>query len=172
VEAIANTSRELLQALDEIVWVVNPRNDDLEHLAGYLEQYAQEYFQPTPVDCEVSVPRNLPAVPLPAEVRHNVFLAFEEALGNVLKHAGASRVEIAMSPAPDGFEIRVDDDGLGMPPRPEPDAPGHDGLANMNARLDAAGGWCRIGPSPAGGTRVQLHFAFQPAAAGTKGAPP
>ena len=38
VTAIADNSRELLQALDEIFLAVNPRNDNLEHLAGYLEQ--------------------------------------------------------------------------------------------------------------------------------------
>ena len=33
--------------MDEIVWVVNPRNDTLENLATYLSHYAVEYFQNT-----------------------------------------------------------------------------------------------------------------------------
>jgi hypothetical protein len=36
IESIAQTSRELLQTMDEIVWVVNPRNDTLENLVAYL----------------------------------------------------------------------------------------------------------------------------------------
>ena len=114
VEAIADTSRELLQALDEIVWAVNPRNDNLEHLAGYLEQYAREYFLQTPVECVITVPPSLPAVELTAEVRHNVFLAFEEALGNTLKHANPSRVNITMTVRGEEFEIVVQDDGRGF----------------------------------------------------------
>ena len=78
--SIANTSRDLLQSLDEIVWAVNPHNDTLEHLAAYLGHYATEYLQNTAVDCELHIPQGLPHHPLSAEARHNLFLAFEEAL--------------------------------------------------------------------------------------------
>ena len=94
VDSIAATSRDLLKALDEMVWVVNPHNDTLENLASYLTQYAREYFQETPVECDLRVQSELPPLNMSAEFRHNVFLAFEESLSNVLKHARASRVEV------------------------------------------------------------------------------
>ncbi|HEX5222049.1 MAG TPA: two-component regulator propeller domain-containing protein [Verrucomicrobiae bacterium] len=97
IESIATTSRELLQTLDEIVWAVNPRNDSLEHLAAYLSHYAAEYFQNTEVQCEMRLPRDLPHVPLSAELRHNLFLAFEEVLNNALKHSGATKVSVEMA---------------------------------------------------------------------------
>ena len=168
VEAIASTSRELLQALDEIVWAVNPRNDNLEHLAGYLEQHAREYFQKTEIVCEIQVPPQLPSFQLSAEVRHNVFLAFEEALNNTLKHARASRVGINMQLTPGAFEIHVEDNGQGFAPgvglKPE-----QDGLANMRARLQAVGGSCEISSQPGRGTRILLRFPLKQPPAGDTG---
>jgi len=125
IESIATTSRELLQTLDEIVWAVNPRNDSLEHLAAYLSHYAAEYFQNTEVQCEMRLPRDLPHVPLSAELRHNLFLAFEEVLNNALKHSGATKVSVEMSMGlrraegatkrgAESFQITVADNGRGF----------------------------------------------------------
>jgi len=158
VEAIATTSRELLQALDEIVWAVNPRNDNLEHLAGYLEQYAREYFHGTSLGCLIIVPDQLPKATLSAELRHNVFLAFEEALSNVLQHSGASRVRIEMGLQGDTFEILVADDGEGIQHKVEAGKPGHDGLRNMRERLRVVGGACQITSESGTGTAVHLRF--------------
>jgi len=158
VAAIADTSRELLQALDEIVWAVNPRNDNLEHLVGYLEQYAREYYLQTPVDCTITVPPTLPQVELSAEHRHNVFLAFEEALGNTLKHADPSHVEITMAVRGAEFEIRVADDGRGFAASDAEARTGQDGLANMRARLETVGGKCVTESQPGQGTVVRLTY--------------
>jgi ligand-binding sensor domain-containing protein/signal transduction histidine kinase len=156
VEAIAGTSRELLQALDEIVWAVNPRNDNLEHLVGYLEQYAKEYFQMTPVECSVIIPPILPTVELTAEFRHNVFLAFEEALGNTLKHADPKRVRIEMNIRDDVFVILVQDDGKGFTSAKPGAKPGRNGLLNMQARMGTIGGECETDSHPGEGTKVYL----------------
>jgi len=173
VEAIANTSRELLQALDEIVWAVNPRNDNLEHLAGYLEQHAREYFQGTAVDCAITVPDQLPEVPLSAELRHNVFLAFEEALSNALQHAGATRVGIDMTLKPHAFAILVRDNGAGFVCPAAPSNSGrHDGLRNMRDRLRAVGGRCTVTSEPGKGTSVCLEFpldGFRPSVENRRG---
>ncbi|MGH8022528.1 MAG: triple tyrosine motif-containing protein, partial [Limisphaerales bacterium] len=97
IDSIAQTSRELLKTMDEIVWAVNPRNDNLENLANYLAHHAIEYFQNTAVECDLRLPRETPHYPLSSETRHNLFLAFEEALNNVLKHSTATRVKVEMN---------------------------------------------------------------------------
>ena len=50
---IFNTVQEITQAMDEIVWTINPKNDTLDQLANYIFQYAQEYFQDTGVSCRL-----------------------------------------------------------------------------------------------------------------------
>lgn len=165
-DSIAGTARRLLQSLDEIVWVVNPRNDTLEHLAGYLAQYTSEYLQNTTVTYDLRLPPDLPAHPVSAEVRHNVFRAFEEALGNALKHSGASRVGVALTLADREFQIRVTDNGRGFTPGSAAAGPGGDGnaaprragtgLRGMHARLTDLGGRCEIQSQPGEGAIVTL----------------
>jgi signal transduction histidine kinase len=165
IAAISNTSRELLQTLDEIVWAVNPHNDTLEHLAAYFSQYAAEYFHNTTVECDLRLPRKIPLHPLSAETRHNLFLSFEEALNNVLKHSGAKQVRVLMAVQPTAFEINIADNGRGFDTsarRAEPTQPnrgrGGNGLGNMRQRLAQVGGRCQIQSQPGQGTTVSLHI--------------
>jgi ligand-binding sensor domain-containing protein/signal transduction histidine kinase len=164
--SIANTSRELLQSLDEIVWAVNPHNDTLEHLAAYLGHYATEYLQNTSVECELHIPQNLPHHPLSAEARHNLFLAFEESLNNALKHGRAARICVNMQAGPDHFEINVEDNGCGFDvaavtsAKPGATSPAEkrvgNGMQNLQQRLADVGGTCRIRSQPGHGTTVTL----------------
>ncbi|HWD21216.1 MAG TPA: two-component regulator propeller domain-containing protein [Verrucomicrobiae bacterium] len=166
--SISNTSRELLQSLDEIVWAVNPRNDTLEHVVAYLGQYASEYLQNTSVECELKIPRGLPERTFSAEARHNIFLAFEEALNNALKHGRARRVSIEMRVSAGHIEIVLNDDGCGFDPAlaGAVSGPGDrlgNGLRNMRQRLAALGGRCDIRSRPGQGTTVTLSIPLPPA---------
>jgi len=158
IDSIATTSRELLKALDEIVWAVNPQNDSLEHLAAYLCQYAREYFENTTVECDVRMQSELPHVEMSAEIRHNLFLAFEESLNNVLKHSKASRLSIDISTDADCLHIRIRDNGCGFEEATAHagKATGGNGLPNLRQRLSSAGGECRIESSPNRGTCISL----------------
>jgi ligand-binding sensor domain-containing protein/signal transduction histidine kinase len=165
-DAIAGTSRDLLQTLDEIVWAVNPHNDTLEHLAAYLGQYATEYLQNTAVECELHIPRGLPHHPLSAEARHNLFLAFEESLNNALKHGHPTRIRVDMQIAPRRFEIIIEDNGRGFESSTDALASGAEannsglngnGLQNMRQRLAILDGQCTIVSRPGHGTTVRLR---------------
>jgi signal transduction histidine kinase len=159
---IAQTSRELLQTMDEIVWVVNPRNDTLDNLVTYLNHYATEYFQNTPIECELRLPPEIPHFPLSSEVRHNLFLTFEEALNNVLKHSAASKVRVEMKVSHTEFQMEITDNGHGFDPSLTSDQTvGNrvgNGLKNMQQRLTEIGGECRITSPPGAGTTVSVRI--------------
>jgi signal transduction histidine kinase len=166
ITSISDASREVLHSLDEIVWAVNPQNDTLEHVASYIGQYAEEYFQMTGIQCELDIPAQLPAYPLSSQVRHHLFLATHEALTNILKHSGATRAKIAMDCRNTEFEIDISDDGKGFDlPAAKLKAesaatPSGDGLSNMRQRLADMGGRCEIVSAPGKGTRVRFVIAL------------
>ena len=91
--------------MGEVVWAVNPEHDTFDSLANYLSQYAQNFLRVAGIRCRLEMPVQLPTQPVSAEVRHNLFLAFKEALNNVVKHAAASEVQIALIPDDSGFEL-------------------------------------------------------------------
>lgn len=157
INAIAETSRDLMATLDELVWAVNPRNDNLEHLATYLGRYADEYFQMTAIECRLEIPQEIRACQLTSEVRHHLFLAFKESLNNVLKHAQATRVQIDMSEGPSVFEIDITDNGCGFSiEKLQTARRDGNGLINLKLRLQSIGGDCIISSSPGKGTTVRL----------------
>ncbi len=162
--SIAESSRELLKTMDEIVWVVNPRNDTLENLTGYLSAYAIEYFQNTPIECEMRLLKDIPSFPLSSETRHNLFLAFEESLNNVLKHSAAGKVKVEMAVSAREFELKITDDGIGFDAFAMAAMNSHDrngggnGLKNMRQRLSTVGGECILSSIPGKGTAIVLRI--------------
>ncbi len=163
---IYSTARDVTRALDEIVWAVDPRHDTLDSLVGYMGKYAQDLLGSAGIRCRLDFPVDLPAWPITAEVRHNLFLAFKEALNNAVRHAAATEVRIALSLRSDAFVLMVGDNGRGLGTRPagssEPGriAAGH-GLANLERRLARIGGRCEISGGTGGGTNVALVVGVQ-----------
>lgn len=151
---ISATARETATALDEIVWAANPSNDTLDSLVTYACKYAQEYVQVAGLTYRLDVPEQLPATPLPPDVRHNVFLAFKESVNNVVKHAQASTVKVRVRLTENRFTVEVEDDGRGLPPGAQ--NKGRNGLRNMRKRMEDVGGEFAVVPAPERGTVVRL----------------
>lgn len=160
-DRIYGTARELTRAMDEIVWAVNPRHDTLDSLASYLGRFAQDFLGTAGLRCRLDVPVQLPAWPLTAEIRHNLFLAFKEALNNVLKHAAARQVSVSLVLYPAAFAVTVEDDGAGFAPGEFQAAAAVEtrgnGITNMRRRLADIGGRCEIDSQPGKGTRLRFH---------------
>jgi signal transduction histidine kinase len=166
VDQIYSTARELTRSMDEIVWAVNPQHDTLDSLVTYLGRFAQHFLAAAGIRCRLDAPLDLPALPLTAEIRHIVFLAFKEALHNVVKHAQATEVRLSLELRPEGFMLVIADNGRGFtwPPDQAPATEPADGqrlasgngLRNMQKRLEEIGGACGWDTAPGEGTRAKL----------------
>ena len=160
-DQIHNTARELTRAMSEVVWAVNPRHDTLDSVAAYLEEFGQNLLRTAGIRCKMDMPSQFPARVITAEVRHNLFLAFKEALHNAIKHSGASEVRISLAVKPAAFILTVEDNGnkfasetlLAGTPHGQPQGSGN-GLANMRQRLAEIGGRCEIERASGKGTKV------------------
>jgi signal transduction histidine kinase len=99
----------------------------------------------------------------PPEVRATLFRIAQEAVANVRKHAGATRIELSLRSTGDGVRLLVADDGRGLDAldlaSPEP---GHLGIPAMVERAELAGGWCRVDGARDKGTTVECWLPLQP----------
>jgi signal transduction histidine kinase len=93
---------------------------------------------------------------LPAAVDVSVYRIVQEALTNVLKHAGPARAEVAIGCAADIVTVEVTDNGVAEPGR-KALAGGH-GLAGMRERAAVFGGELAAGPRPGGGFAVRARL--------------
>ena len=95
---------------------------------------------------------------LPPAVNVSAYRIVQEALTNVLKHAGPARAEVTVGCAPSAVTIEVTDDGPGNPASPAVKGAGEvgegQGLAGMRERVAVFGGDLRAGPRPGGGFTV------------------
>ncbi len=155
VQKIAETADQTVRALEEIVWAVRPGSDSLQSLVEYIAHFSNELFDGNSTRCRLDLPADLPAIPLPPEMRHNTFLVLKEALTNVLKHAGAKEVHIQAKATARTIEFVVQDDGVGFDPNDVPAGAKHNGLINMHRRATAMESQLSI-EKPVKGTIVRL----------------
>ncbi|MGC5628322.1 sensor histidine kinase [Georgenia sp. Z1344] len=138
--------------------VPQPVDEDLDRLVDQVRDSG----------LAVSVIRLGASRPLPAGAGLMVFRIAQEALTNVLKHAGpAVAVTMLVQWTDDGLTLQIDDDGRGAAARG--DGQGQ-GLVGMRERASVLGGTLRAGPRPGGGFRVRLELPVRPGAAASASA--
>jgi len=157
---ISTAAREIIQSLDETVWAVNPRNDNLPHLISYLSEFATEFLAVAGVRCRLDFPDYLPAHPIATEARHNLFMAVKEALNNAVRHARATEVRLRAAVSDEALILTVEDDGRGFEHSSgqKADSISADGLRNMSQRMEEIGGRFNLESTPQKGTKVTLTF--------------
>jgi len=90
------------------------------------------------------------------EIKSLVFRQVSEAITNVEKHSGATRVRVAVKSDGGGIAGSVVDNGRGFIVAERDHLPGHLGLLSLTERALLAGGWCRIASEPGNGTTVEF----------------
>lgn len=156
--SIADATGNVVQAMDEIVWTVNPGNDSLENMASYLLHYVEEFLRDTGITYQLDVPVILPDVTLSADVRHNLFMVVKEALGNAVRHGKPHNISLNLEAENGVLMIGVKDDGIGFALTDT--APGANGIDNMRRRMEAVGGELDLRSTPGRGTDVTLRLRY------------
>jgi signal transduction histidine kinase len=154
-ETIAGKSRTLVNALDEIVWAVDPERDTLASVARYLASYTEEYLAGLQIACRVQIPNSSPNQVISGKVRHQLFLAVKEALNNAIRHGGATEINFRVRVANDQLLILIKDNGSGF------DTSGYSnghGILNLRQRLEHLHGRCELESTPGVGTTVSLQL--------------
>jgi signal transduction histidine kinase len=154
-QSIADKSRTMVYALDEIVWAVDPERDTLGSVARYLASYAEEYLAPLKIGCRVQIPNSFPEQVVSGEARHHLFLAVKEALNNAVRHGSPGEIGFRVRVLEDRLVISISDDGSGFDTLAGSN--GH-GLSNLRNRLEHLHGQCDLQSSPGAGTTVSLEF--------------
>ncbi len=150
--AIQDTGRQSLSDLRRLLGLVRDEESarlaprpGLQELDGLV---AEMRTAGVPIELEIhGTPRELPA-----GVDLSAFRILQEALTNVLKHAGAARARVVVTYAHDAIELEVVDDG-----RTQTRGHGH-GLVGMRERVMLYGGTLEAGPAEDRGYRVRARL--------------
>ncbi len=159
---LAQQARTTVEALDTIVWAVNPRHDTVGGLQDYLCDYAPSYLAGGGMECRMDFRVSHPERPLALAVRHHLLMAAKEALQNAVKHSHGTLCTLTLTDQRNRLELGITDDGQGFGPEP-PTGVSHTGMASMLQRLTEAGGSGEFLPGPdAKGACVRLIVPLEP----------
>ena len=92
----------------------------------------------------------------PADLHAALYRITQEALNNVVRHAGAENAWVALSFEPSAVRLTVRDDGCGFDPSPV--GPTHLGLRSMRERASEAGADLRVVTAPGSGTEIVVEW--------------
>jgi len=157
-DQLSEAARTLVTGLDEIVWAVNPKYDSVASLASYYALFAQRFLNLAGIACRFDTVDELPNFPMASQLRHGIFLAFKEALNNVVRHSGATEVRLGITVNQDQLMISIADNGCGF--EATAGTPGSDGVTGLHERLKKLGGRCVINSHARQGTTVEFSLAL------------
>jgi two-component system sensor histidine kinase UhpB len=155
-DTIGESSRKMLDAMADIVWTINPENDQFEKIILRMRSFAYELLGAKGIDFEFVVDEDVNALKLPMDVRKNLYLIFKEATNNMVKYAGASKAMFAIKGEKDYLSMMIRDNGNGFDINKSTEG---NGIRNMKKRAVEIGARFIIDSAPGSGTTIQLNIA-------------
>ena len=152
-DKISNYTRQSMEAMSDIVWMINARNDLFENIIIRMRELAVELIEAKKCSLYLDIDEHLNTLKLGMNERKNFWLIYKEALNNIVKYAEAKNVWIKLSSSHKSILLTIKDDGKGF------DATilkSGNGLHNMRQRSDAIKATLSISSSIGGGTTIEL----------------
>ncbi|MET9341786.1 sensor histidine kinase [Nonomuraea sp. NPDC003804] len=160
--AIEQTSSRALHEMRAILGVLRDDNGDDGRREPYpgLGQIDELAAKAREAGLEVELEETSPAAPLPSAVGSAAYRIVQESITNVVRHAGPTRVTVALNPGIEALEIRVTDEGSRAAPghRSADPRPAGRGILGMRERCQLLGGELDAGPLPGGGFEVRARL--------------
>ena len=156
---IADTSRDCVDAMSDIVWAINPQRDHLSDLTYRMRRFAEDLLDAKNIDFTIRSTLDEKDMTLGADLRREVYLIFKECVNNLARHSGCRNAGLAFTINGPWLVVSITDDGRGFKVEETNGGGagmGGHGLSSMERRAKALGGTLKINSEPGRGTTVTL----------------
>ena len=152
-QRIGQSAAALSEAMQDIVWAINARYDNLDDLAARMREFGLRIGEARGIRFRDEISSTFSLRHLRPDQRRNIYLIFKEALNNAAKYSECSEIRVRMELNRSKLMLEIKDDGKGF----DPDAvqPGN-GLTNMRQRAAEIGGELDLKTSPGQGVQIEL----------------
>jgi signal transduction histidine kinase len=153
------TAEEVRRTIRDTVRDLWPTELTAEQFENDLRTYAADILQAAELDIAFDIRGDFSALSPP--VRRSLYRISQEALANIVHHAGAHESRICVDVLDGRVQFIVRDDGRGFAPAVilnQPYSENHFGLRGMQERAAALGGTCRIYSQPEAGTSIIIEI--------------
>jgi PAS domain S-box-containing protein len=157
---ITRVSNELVEAMSDIVWAINPKKDHLSDLVQRMRRFASDIFAPCQIRLNLRTHDTDGQIQLGANVRREVFLIFKESVNNIAKHSGCTEARVEFYPEDGSLVLKLIDNGKGFDVATVSEhthsSKGGNGLISMHRRAQELGGSFEITSNSGQGTSTTL----------------
>ncbi|HKR04538.1 MAG TPA: two-component regulator propeller domain-containing protein [Bacteroidia bacterium] len=169
-QQVSSNTDNMMEALSDIVWAINTRNDRFDNVVNRMRAFAIEILEPSNISVQFNISKDISDVHLDMQQRKNIYLIFKEAVNNIVKYSGCKNVLIDISrQGSKTFVMNIKDDGKGFDTSPltplqkrgeyaEEKTLSGNGIRNMKKRAEELGGEMTIDSIHGGGTTLHLKF--------------
>ena len=152
---IGESSRKVIDAMSDIVWTINPDNDNFEKIILRLRSLTYNVLRAKNIEFSSKANDCLATLKLSLEKRRNFYLIFKEALNNLVKYSNANRVQISLLQRGNNVTLLIRDDGIGFDATKKYNG---NGLINIRKRAKEINADLVIESGESIGTSLQLNF--------------
>jgi ligand-binding sensor domain-containing protein len=156
VSEIGEAAREMIEALGENIWAIDPRRDNLRSLATRIRRFAGDLLEARGMAWNLQAPPDPEQVKLSPIERRHLYLIFKEALNNAARHSEATSVTMSIAVAGRHLSAVIRDNGKGFMPPKATESVGRHGLPSMLGRALQLKGELKIDSRAGEGTEIRL----------------
>ncbi|HSK12163.1 MAG TPA: triple tyrosine motif-containing protein, partial [Phnomibacter sp.] len=152
---ISEHTQASMEAMNDIVWMINPRNDRFENIMVRMRMLAAEICEATGYRLHLHLDETLNELKLSMDARKNFYLIFKEGINNIAKYAQGTEMWIDLQKNGGMIILIIRDNGRGF----DKDEKEHgNGLHNMRERARLLKGNMNIQSRMGEGTKLELIF--------------
>jgi signal transduction histidine kinase len=150
---VAQTARDLVESMGEIVWAIDPRRDDLGGLVARLRHFGATLAETRGIRFTIDAPGDIGGVSLAPAPRRDLYLLLKEAIHNAIRHSGGGTISVTIGLSRGTLRAEVIDDGHGFDPAARSE--GH-GLDSMRERAKSLGAAFELASVAGAGSRATI----------------
>ena len=145
---------EMVNKLNDIVWLVNPEQDSLKQMVDKLEEYAYQMATVKNIKVIVNIPEKIAGLKMSMDKRRNIYLLCKEAINNAAKYSNASLFELRIKDYDHSLEFLIKDNGKGFVVETVKKG---NGLESMQKRAAEMGAKFHLESAPGQGTIISVQ---------------
>ena len=160
---INTSTSEMMEAMSDIVWSVNTKNDGLDNLANRMRSFAVQITESKNIELHFTDNKDLPSMPLDMEQRKNIYLIFKEAVNNAVKYSCCQNLWISFVNEHHVLKMTIKDNGKGFAAQSYlhnnkmNGSLGGNGIVNMKTRAEQIKAELFINSKAGEGTEIILN---------------
>jgi signal transduction histidine kinase/streptogramin lyase len=155
---ISQSTHQMMEAMDDIVWSINPVNDSIGKIVARMKETAGSVLEPQHIEYNIDSDPSVLDLPLSMESRREIFLIFKEALNNIVKYAQCSQVTVGLKRKGAELILTIADDGVGFEQPLSGSTVRGNGLRNMQMRAGNLKASLTVDSEPGKGTTIKFSL--------------